>query len=687
MEGKFPLNRRGYCLLLKEACLFFIFILLIISSEIYASTKLPPLPGLVPPEQIAPPRSVKRDPERALEEFKRGLEAFWMGKYDEALKSFDQAIKADLYALEPYYWKGLIYLRQGLLEEAKRMFELYLEVKPADLRLIRALEKINRLAFPSLSIPQFLFPKSYIIANPFEEIREKRGIIEALKNFIISPVYNPSAMSLGPDGSIYVADYGRGRVVVLTKEGIPLRSWGGLKNPSGIAISLDGKVYVSDFSESKVFVFDLSGQLIGSFGEGELLNPQGLAIDSYGYLYVCDWGNHRICRYTLDGKLLRTLGEGILWEPLGICVDDNGDIWVSDGSERCLFKFGWDGLLKGRFLEDVFSRSLSLDFKGRIIVVDEERKCLFLVDKDKVVQKINLPKALSLSSSCIDMFGNLFLTDFDRFLLYKIGTPLHTGEVDIRISKFNIKEGLEREVEMEISEGWYPLPLERVGLHVRVIDNNWIIEPSAIKGIDRPVAVGVIADPVLERETEEVLSVLKLKLFAVDEAFVLGAFSSPELPPNRWVWEKSKEPFNAKALLDRAIRLLIQKNRNRVLMYCGNPPSLSEEEMRRLAYFMRKHQIRFFIVSDKEPNSLWKGLMAYTGGRFWNIFYINNEMPMAYHLRKSPYESYLVSYTSLARSEEKELKRSLRVFIEMPIAHYEDEITYYTWGEPERVLR
>lgn len=672
----------------KEVYLFLIFILFfLISSEIYASTKAPPLPGLVPPEQIAPPRGVKRDPIRALEEFKRGLEAFWMGRYDEALRNFDQAIRADLYALEPYYWKGLIYLRQGLLEEAKRMFELYLEVKPADLRLIRAVEKVKKIAFPNLSIPQFLFPKSYSVINPLEEIREKKGIIEALKSAFISSIYNPSAMSLGPDENIYVADYGRGKVFVLSKEGIPLKSWGGLKNPSGIAVSLDGRIYVSDFSESKVFIFDLSGQLIGSFGEGELLNPQGLTIDPYGYLYVCDWGNHRVCRYTLDGKLLRTLGEGILWEPLGICVDENGDIWVSDGSERCLFKFGWDGLLKGRFLEDVFSRSLSLDFKGRIIVADEERKCLFLVDKDKVVQKINLPKAVSLSSSCVDKFGNLFLIDFDRFLLYKIETPLHTGEVEIRISKLNIKEGAERDVEIEISEGWYPLPLERIGLHVRVIDNNWIIEPSAIKGVERSLAVGIIVDPVFEREAEEVLKVFKLKLFAIDEAFVLGAFYSPELPPNRWVWERSKEPFNAKALLDRALRLLIQKNRNKVLIYCGNPPAFPEEEMRRMAYFMRKHQIRFFIVSDREPSSLWKGLVAYTGGGYWNIFYVTKEMPIAYHLRKSPYESYLVSYASLTRGEEKELKRSLRVFIEMPVAHYEDEITYYSWGEPEKVLR
>ncbi|MCX8127496.1 MAG: SMP-30/gluconolactonase/LRE family protein [Synergistetes bacterium] len=679
---------KTHCLLRIALSFFLFFFLFLIKSEIYASTKTPPpLPGLVPPEQIAPPRGIKRDPVRALGEFKNGLEAFWLGKYDEALKNFDQAIKADLYALEPYYWKGLIYLRQGALEEAKRMFELYLEVKPADLRLIRALEKVNKTVFPRLSIPQFLFPKNYIMVNPIDMVRENKGILESLRNIFINPVYNASAMALGPDDNLYIADYGRGKIFVLTREGIPIRSWGGLKNPSGIAVSLDGRVYVSDFSESKVFIFDLSGKLINSFGEGELLNPQGLAIDPYGYLYVCDWGNHRICRYTLDGKLVRTIGEGVLWEPLALCVDDKGDIWVSDGSERCVFKFGWDGLLKGRFLEDVFSRGLSLDFKNRVIVADEERKCFFLIDKDKVVEKVNVSKVSALSSLCLDRFGNIFLVDFDRFLLYKVETPLHTGEIEIRIAKLNIKENLEREVEIEVSEGWYPLPLEKIGLFVRIIEGDWIIEPSAIKEIDKPLAIGVIADPAFEREIEEVLKVLKLRLFAIDEAFVVGAFSSSELPISRWVWEKSKEPFNAKALLDRVLRLLVQKDRERVLLYCGNLPVLSEAEMRKMAYFMRKHQIRLFIISDKEPDPSWESLMAYTGGRFWNIFYIDKEMPIAYHLRRSPYESYLVSYTSLSRSDKEEARKNLRVFIEMPTAHYEDEVTYYSWGEPEKVLR
>ncbi|MBC7331547.1 MAG: hypothetical protein H5T91_03865 [Synergistetes bacterium] len=666
----------------------FFFILLAFNMELYASPKPPPpLPGLVPPEQIAPPREVKRNPERALELFKEAVKLFWLGNYDEALRMFDQVIKTDLYALEPYYWKGLIYLRQGFFEEAKRMFEYYLEVKPADLRLIRALEKVNKDTLPYLSIPQFNFPKNYEIINPFEEAKEKEGLLKSLKDTFVNPVYNPSAVALGPDGNLYLADYGRGKIFVLTKDGLILRSWGGLRNPSGIAVSLDGKVYVSDFSESKVYVFDLFGKLIKSFGEGEILNPQGLAIGPYGYLYVCDWGNHRLCKYTLDGKFIRSIGDGVLWEPLAVCVDSKGDIWVSDGSERCLFRFGWDGLLKGRFLEDVFSRSLSLDLKGRVIVADEERKKLFIIEKDRVTEKINISKALTLSSVTTDDFGNLFSFDFDRFAFYKVESPFHTGKVEIRISKFDIKESLERDAEIEISEGWYPLPLEKVGLFVRVIDGDWIIEPSSLTKTDKPLIIGVVVDPEVADLSEEILKLVRLKMFMVDRAFVLGAFNSGKLPPNKWKWESSKGKFDGKVSLDEALKLLIQEDKKRILVYCGIPPDLPESEMRRLAYFMRKHQIRLFLISDREPNPMWEGLVAYTGGKFWNIYYVSEEMPMAELFRDSPFQSYLLSYMALPVGNKSEAKRSLRVFLEMPFAHYEDEVTYYSWLEPEKVLR
>lgn len=649
--------------------------------------KPPPLPGLVPPGEINAPRGVKRNPEKALEEFEKAFKLFFDGRYDEALNSFDRVIRLDPYALEPYYWKGLIYLRRGYLKKAEKMFKNYLEVKPAELRVIRALEKVQRTVLPVLSLPEANYPEDYKVIDPYLEVRKKEGLFSGIKEYFSFPMYNFSAMAIGPDGNIYLTDYGRGKVVVLTKDGIPLRSWGGLTNPSGIAISVDGRVYVSDFSQNKIFVFDLTGKLLKSFGDKELLNPQGIAIGPYGYLYVCDWGNHCVRRYTREGKYLRSVGRGYLWEPLAVCVDKRGNIWVSDGNVRCIRRFGWNGLPKGTFLDDVFSRGLAVDFRDRILVCDEERGILFVIEGEKVVEKVDIPKASSLSSVCGDSLGNVFLADFNRPILFKISAPSYPHKIEIRISGIRVEKGTRRSAEIELSEGWYPIPVERVNTSVRVIEDEWILEPSLIKEIDRPLAIGVIVDPAFKGEGRDILKFLRDTMFVVDRGFVLGAFYSPYLPPNRWVWSERRGSFEGRSLILDAMNLLITRDAKRILLYCGNPPKIPRKEMRRMAYFARLHQIRFYVFHDAELSPTWKALIAYTGGEDWNIYYFSKNMPLVYYFRKTPFNAYKVGYISLVRKAKLDGKHYLRIFIETPFAHYEDEITYYVGGTWEKILR
>ena len=77
----------------------------------------------------------------------------------------------------------------------------------------------------------------------------------------------PKASSLDRDGNLWVADYGRDRVVKLGPDGRLLLSWGDR----------------------------------GS-GPGEFVGPKGVAIDpSSGHLYVADTGNARIQRLAPDG--------------------------------------------------------------------------------------------------------------------------------------------------------------------------------------------------------------------------------------------------------------------------------------------------------------------------------------------------------------------------------------------------
>jgi tripartite motif-containing protein 71 len=77
----------------------------------------------------------------------------------------------------------------------------------------------------------------------------------------------PEGIVLDHDGNLWVADYGRDRVVKLTPDGRLLQSWG-----------------------------------VRGSGPGEFVGPKGVAIDpASGRLYVADTGNARIQRLSPDG--------------------------------------------------------------------------------------------------------------------------------------------------------------------------------------------------------------------------------------------------------------------------------------------------------------------------------------------------------------------------------------------------
>lgn len=59
-------------------------------------------------------------------------------------------------------------------------------------------------------------------------------------------------------------------------------------DPGGIAADLYGRVYVSEYNNSHISVFTSEGEIMTSFGKGQLSRPRGLAVDSSGIVYVCD---------------------------------------------------------------------------------------------------------------------------------------------------------------------------------------------------------------------------------------------------------------------------------------------------------------------------------------------------------------------------------------------------------------
>ena len=66
-----------------------------------------------------------------------------------------------------------------------------------------------------------------------------------------------------------------------------------LSQPSAICVS-GSLIFISEWGENQVTVLTKEGQLISTFGHGQLQQPSRIAVDSNDFVYVCDTGNRRV---------------------------------------------------------------------------------------------------------------------------------------------------------------------------------------------------------------------------------------------------------------------------------------------------------------------------------------------------------------------------------------------------------
>jgi sugar lactone lactonase YvrE len=113
------------------------------------------------------------------------------------------------------------------------------------------------------------------------------------------------AMTIGPDGNLYVADACNHRIQVFTRDGELVRCWdviGPLPSyPYDLAFNKEGELYVVEWGNHRVQKFTADGTSLGSWGgpgrePGKFHNPWALAVDSKGRVHVLDTEEHRVQR-------------------------------------------------------------------------------------------------------------------------------------------------------------------------------------------------------------------------------------------------------------------------------------------------------------------------------------------------------------------------------------------------------
>ncbi|RAP73813.1 YIP1 family protein [Paenibacillus montanisoli] len=242
--------------------------------------------------------------------------------------------------------------------------------------------------------------------------------------------------------------------------------------PSDIYIDKTDTLYVADMDNKRIVVMSRDGSLIRSFGEDVLQKPTGVFVDEKGTIFVADFGLEKVLKFGSDGKVEQEFvrpdsplyGKNTPFKPLKVTVDRRGNVYiVSEGTTNGVIQMNPSGDFVGFFgqnqtqpsakmmlqrffftekqLEKLFKivpnspTNISIDAKGLIYTVTQG-------DEQESIKRLNISGYNMLRPGIYrdplytDMFvandGNIFLIsekgqfyeiDTEGNLLFKSGSP------------------------------------------------------------------------------------------------------------------------------------------------------------------------------------------------------------------------------------------------------------------------
>jgi sugar lactone lactonase YvrE len=167
----------------------------------------------------------------------------------------------------------------------------------------------------------------------------------------------PQNISVASDGTKYVADPGRGQVVVFGRNDEYVKAYGepATWRPVDMA-PFEGRLYVVDTKDNLVQVLNAeTGEPVKRIGgdddpEKRLYRPTNVSIDAEGHIFVTDVGRFQVVGYDRDGHLLSAAGKlgdnlGHFARPKGTAVDRAGRLWTVDAAFNVVQVFNPQGRL------------------------------------------------------------------------------------------------------------------------------------------------------------------------------------------------------------------------------------------------------------------------------------------------------------------------------------------------------
>lgn len=552
----------------------------------------------------------------ASDEFRRGVQSYYRGQFNEAIMIFERALA--YLPNEPVImdWLGKAYFHSGLEAEALEQWKRAYSQNYGGSLLRTRIETIEERRTPEReTVTDFKYAEQVALKSRDHE-----------HTFFVKPT---SVLALD-DGSFWLVAYGSNELVHFDTNGIIIeRSFGpvqGFSRPFGIAKKADGTLIVSEFAGDKISFLDAGGKFIASFGskgigDGQFVGPQHIALDGYENIYVTDFGSARVAVFSPDGKFLFNFGErsstfGGFIAPSGIAIL-NDLVYVSDSYYGCVFKFDTAGNFLGELLPkgSLAGANSILAWKDSLLVLD--RKTAYRLDAatatlSELVNVGNAPARLLAVAP--DVNSNLLLIDYKN------------QEVKVASTIKELAGGLFVSVQKVISEKYPHVVLDvlvenRNGQPVVGLTNEnfFVTEKNVpVKNLSFDAAgyfntdcdITIIAERSMEgaADDETIQQAIAEIVKAVGDKGRVKVVSAAENPNFETITKKGvsfKSTVSPAWKLDKAVRLatndLIGAGPKRAVIYLSSGGNLASSflsyGLNDLAAFMSNNGVRFYTVN------------------------------------------------------------------------------------------